>query len=165
MRDTVRETETRLTEQLASNERTRHALLLRESLQRSLLDAAPVAIVALDSEGRYFLFNQGAERLFGYKAHEFIGRDAPMPDRVGDFAPPLMVPAGFAAMAALRKERGGARMPRTGACCARWPSRASRRWKCRCCIATAARCTRCWRWRRCRTRAVTATACSRSPPT
>jgi len=111
MRDDVRGTETELTEQLARNERTRSELVLRESLQRSLLDAAPVAIVALSSEGRYFLFNQGAERLFGHRSEDFIGRDAPMSDRVGDFAPPLMVPTGFAAMAALLKERGGADMP------------------------------------------------------
>ncbi|GAA5002463.1 hybrid sensor histidine kinase/response regulator [Pseudoluteimonas lycopersici] len=111
MRDNVRDTEDRLNEQLANNERTRQSLLLRESLQRSLLDAAPVAIVALDSEGRYFLFNQGAERLFGYQAQEFVGRDAPMLDRVGDFAPPLMVQAGFAAMAKQWAERGGTAMP------------------------------------------------------
>ena len=111
MRDNVRGTETELTEQLARNERTRSELVLRESLQRSLVDAAPVAIVALNSEGRYFLFNPGAERLFGYRPEDFIGRDAPMPDRVGDFAPPLMLPASFAAMAALLKERAGAEMP------------------------------------------------------
>jgi signal transduction histidine kinase/HPt (histidine-containing phosphotransfer) domain-containing protein/ActR/RegA family two-component response regulator len=111
MRGDVRRTEHELTEQLARNERTRTELVLRESLQRLLLDAAPVAIVALNSEGRYFLFNPGAERLFGYRAGEFIGRDAPMLDRVGDFAPALMVPGGFAAMAAHWKERGGAPMP------------------------------------------------------
>jgi signal transduction histidine kinase/CheY-like chemotaxis protein/HPt (histidine-containing phosphotransfer) domain-containing protein len=106
MRDTVRASEAELTEQLARNERTRAELLLRESLQRLLLDAAPVAIVALDAEGRYFLFNEGAERLFGYRAQEFIGRDAPTQDRVGDFAPALMVPDGFASMARLLERRG-----------------------------------------------------------
>jgi len=106
MRDTVRETETRFTEQLASNERTRQSLLLRESLQRSLLEAAPVAIVALDSAGRYFLFNPGAERLFGYRAQDFIGRDAPMPDQVGDFAPTLIAPDDYAALLAQLPERG-----------------------------------------------------------
>jgi signal transduction histidine kinase/DNA-binding response OmpR family regulator len=110
MRDDVSRTETELTEQLARNERTRGELVLRESLQRSLLDAAPVAIMALNGEGRYFLFNPGAEQLFGYRAEEFIGRDAPMPDTVGDFAPMLMVPDGFAAIAAQWKERGGAPM-------------------------------------------------------
>ncbi|HET7126470.1 MAG TPA: Tar ligand binding domain-containing protein, partial [Lysobacter sp.] len=111
MRDDVRRTETELTEQLARNERTRGELVLRESLQRSLLDAAPVAIMALNGEGRYFLFNQGAEHLFGYRAEEFIGHDASTLDRVGDFAPALMVHEGFAAMAAQWKERGGAPMP------------------------------------------------------
>ena len=110
MRDDVSRTESELTEQLARNERTRDELLLRESLQRSLLDAAPVAIVALNSEGRYFLFNQGAERLFGYRAHDFIGRDAPTIDQVGDFAPALMLPKGFAQMGALLAGRGGQAM-------------------------------------------------------
>lgn len=111
MRDDVRRTESELTEHLDRNERIRRELVLRESLQRSLLEAAPVAIVALGGEGRYFLFNPGAERLFGYRAQEFIGRDAPMLDQVGDFAPALMVPDGFAAMAMQWKERGGAPMP------------------------------------------------------
>jgi signal transduction histidine kinase/CheY-like chemotaxis protein/HPt (histidine-containing phosphotransfer) domain-containing protein len=110
MRDTVRDSEAELTAQLERNERTRAELLLRESLQRSLLDAAPVAIVALDGEGRYFLFNQGAERLFGYRAQEFIGRDAPTLDRVGDFAPSLLLPDGFAILDGLLRERGGAAM-------------------------------------------------------
>jgi signal transduction histidine kinase/CheY-like chemotaxis protein/HPt (histidine-containing phosphotransfer) domain-containing protein len=105
MRDDVRRSEAELTEQLARNERTRAELLLRESLQRSLLDAAPVAIVALNSQGRYFLFNQGAERLFGHRAQDFIGHDAPTPDQVGDFAPALMVPGGFATLAAQLRDR------------------------------------------------------------
>ena len=88
------------------NRRLRQALLVASARNA----AGEVAIVALNSEGRYFLFNAGAERLFGYRAEEFIGRDAPMLDRVGDFAPTLMAPGGFAAMAAQWKERGGAAM-------------------------------------------------------
>ena len=111
MRDNVRATEDKLTAQLASNERTRGELVLRESLQRSLLEAAPVAIAAINSQGRYFLFNPGAEQLFGYRAGEFIGRDAPMLDQVGDFAPALMLPAAYATLAAQLAERGGGPVP------------------------------------------------------
>jgi signal transduction histidine kinase/CheY-like chemotaxis protein/HPt (histidine-containing phosphotransfer) domain-containing protein len=79
MRDDVLGFETELTEQLARNEATRAMLERRERFQRALLDAAPTAIVAVDDQGRYTLFNPAAERLFGYDASEFIGRPAPSP--------------------------------------------------------------------------------------
>ncbi|GAB3101347.1 response regulator [Lysobacter terrae] len=91
MRRDVLGFETELTEQLARNERVNAELVRREALQRLLMEAAPTAIAAIDSEGRYFLFNPAAERLLGYRAEEFLGRDAPTQDHVGDFAP-LLVP-------------------------------------------------------------------------
>src|SRR5688500_8775836 len=90
MRADVLEFENKLTDQLARNERTRAELARRESFQRSLLDALPTAVVALDANGRYFLFNNAAEQLSGHGAQDFIGKDAPMLDQVGDFAPPLV---------------------------------------------------------------------------
>jgi len=79
MRSDVLGFETELTQQLARNESIRAALERRERFQRALLDAAPTAIVAVDDQGRYTLFNRAAERLFGYDAGEFIGRPAPSP--------------------------------------------------------------------------------------
>ncbi|HEV8693827.1 MAG TPA: PAS domain S-box protein, partial [Lysobacter sp.] len=74
MRRDVLGFETELTEQLARNEKTRAELERRELFQRSLLDAAQVAIVAMDGEGRWNVFNPFAERMLGWRADEVIGR-------------------------------------------------------------------------------------------
>ncbi|QNP39421.1 response regulator [Lysobacter solisilvae (ex Woo and Kim 2020)] len=111
MRRDVLGFETSLTEQLARNERVNAELARREALQRSLMDAAPTAIAAIDSQGRYFLFNPGAERLFGHRAEDFIGKDAPMLDSVGDFAPALVPADSYARLAQLLSERTGKPVP------------------------------------------------------
>jgi PAS domain S-box-containing protein len=51
-----------------------------ESL-RAVFNAAPLAIVAVDGEGRVTRWNDGAERMFGWKRSEVLGRPAPyLPD-------------------------------------------------------------------------------------
>lgn len=45
----------------------------KEFLER-LIDSTVDAIVAADMDGKIILFNHGAERLFGYQAHDVIGR-------------------------------------------------------------------------------------------
>lgn len=40
----------------------------------SLIDASVDGIVAADMEGNVILFNQGAERIYGYRAEEVVGR-------------------------------------------------------------------------------------------
>jgi len=74
MRNDVLGFETELTEQLARNENVRAELERRELFQRSLLDAAQVAILAMDGEGRWTIFNAFAERMLGWSADEVIGR-------------------------------------------------------------------------------------------
>ncbi|HEY0502404.1 MAG TPA: ATP-binding protein [Lysobacter sp.] len=74
MRRDVLGFETELTEQLARNEQTRAELERRELFQRSLLEAAQVAIVAMDGEGRWSVFNPFAERLLGWRSDEIIGK-------------------------------------------------------------------------------------------
>jgi two-component system cell cycle sensor histidine kinase/response regulator CckA len=44
----------------------------------ALLDAAPLAIIALDAESRITMWNPAAERLFGWAANEVIGRPPPV---------------------------------------------------------------------------------------
>jgi two-component system cell cycle sensor histidine kinase/response regulator CckA len=44
----------------------------------ALLDAAPLAILALDVESRVTMWNPGAERLFGWRADEVLGRPLPV---------------------------------------------------------------------------------------
>jgi histidine kinase len=53
-----------------SNAELRQAYDLRDNLLRS----SPDAVVATDEAGRIILFNEGAERLFGYTAAEVLGR-------------------------------------------------------------------------------------------
>ena len=79
-------------------ERT-HAEVRRHSLEmryRQILSIAPDAIVALDENLNIAMFNQAAERLFGYNADDAIGRNAdallparllgPIKDQVKAFA-------------------------------------------------------------------------------
>ena len=48
----------------------------------AVLDASDDAIIATDLTGKVFTWNQGAERIYGYAAKEFIGRS------LGDLMPP-----------------------------------------------------------------------------
>ena len=101
MRADVLGFETELTEQLARNEVTHAILERRERFQRALLDAAPTAIMAVDDQGRYTLFNAAAERLFGHPASAFIGKRAPSPLHDGpDCAPWLATADEYLALAA-----------------------------------------------------------------
>jgi signal transduction histidine kinase/DNA-binding response OmpR family regulator len=49
-------------------------LARREAFQRSLLDAAQAAILVLDAQGRWVVFNHFAEQLLGWRADEIIGK-------------------------------------------------------------------------------------------
>lgn len=111
MRRDVIAFETELTQQLARNERVNAELARREALQRSLMEAVPTAIAAIDSQGRYFLFNPGAERLLGHDAMDFIGKDAPKLDSVGDFAPVLVPPDTYENLSKMLSERTGEAVP------------------------------------------------------
>ncbi|MDR7100162.1 signal transduction histidine kinase/CheY-like chemotaxis protein/HPt (histidine-containing phosphotransfer) domain-containing protein [Lysobacter niabensis] len=109
MRRDVLGFETELTEQLARNEKVRAELEQRERFQRSLLDAAQVAIIAMDGEGRWTTFNAFAERMLGWRAEEVVGRvprhasDASLPDD----APRLMPKATAERIAAEVSQRLG----------------------------------------------------------
>ncbi|MGJ7902738.1 ATP-binding protein [Lysobacter sp. 1R34A] len=75
MRRDVLGFETELTGQLIRNERTRAELERRERFQRSLLDSAQIAILAVDGDGCLILVNAFAERLLGVSAEEVIGHE------------------------------------------------------------------------------------------
>jgi PAS domain S-box-containing protein len=47
-------------------------------LLRAVLDNSPVAIIAMDNDLRVLLWNAAAERLFGWRADEVIGRPNPI---------------------------------------------------------------------------------------
>jgi PAS domain S-box-containing protein len=54
---------------------TKRALAASEQVKSSILDAALDGIVSIDTTGRVVEFNPAAERIFGYKARETLGRD------------------------------------------------------------------------------------------
>ncbi|MEJ2659810.1 MAG: PAS domain S-box protein [Desulfobacteraceae bacterium] len=69
--------------QEARNQRERKqaqaALQRTNDMLRALIEAAPVAIIDLDLEGRvHSVWNPAAEKMLGWRAHEAIGRLLPM---------------------------------------------------------------------------------------
>ncbi|MBI2060466.1 MAG: PAS domain S-box protein [Nitrospirae bacterium] len=54
---------------------------------RKVVDATPLAIVGVDAEGRVWLWNPAAERIFGWSADEVLGRPNPLvpPERLEEF--------------------------------------------------------------------------------
>jgi two-component system sensor kinase FixL len=60
---------------LTDRNRADTALRASELRWRSVVDSAVDAIIVIDSKGRVEAFNRGAERLFGYREDEVIGRN------------------------------------------------------------------------------------------
>ncbi|KGM54042.1 hypothetical protein N800_05570 [Lysobacter daejeonensis GH1-9] len=92
MRRNVVAFEERLTENLRQVERTRAELARRERFLSSLLAAAQAAILAVDRDGRWTVFNPFAERMLGWRADDILGKvvrygGQPRPDDG-----PLLVP-------------------------------------------------------------------------
>jgi len=91
-RDVVRY-ESDLTGQLAVNEAVRQELERREEFQRSLLNAAQVAILAMDGQGRWIMYNPFAEKLLGWRPHELLGKVPRHGTKPADDDSPMLVPA------------------------------------------------------------------------
>ena len=70
------------TEKVVANQRSRAA----EQRFRSILRLSPEAVITTGPQGTIRLFSKGAEDIFGYKAHEVIGRslDVLIPERFRD---------------------------------------------------------------------------------
>jgi two-component system sensor histidine kinase EvgS len=75
MRAHVRRIETQLTDQLMHNDRVRVALERREHFQRLLLEAAQVAIFAVDEDGGFSQVNPFAEQMLGWPVGSLVGRE------------------------------------------------------------------------------------------
>jgi two-component system, NarL family, sensor histidine kinase EvgS len=105
MRADILSYEDEQTESLARTEDMHRALQRRELFQRSLLNAAPTVIVALDAEGVFTHVNPFAEQMLGYAAKDLLGHRARMDesglataDRLPT-APALLDPAEVAQVA------------------------------------------------------------------
>ena len=71
------DTERRLSEALERELAARSAGELAESTLRAVVDASPLAIVSLDLDGRVASWNASAELMFGWSAHEVMGKPSP----------------------------------------------------------------------------------------
>lgn len=59
---------------ITERKRAEDAIRASEALRRAILDSTLDAILAIDATGRIILFNQAAEKLFGYSANEALGQ-------------------------------------------------------------------------------------------
>jgi len=69
---------TAIARDLTARKRADVALRTSELRWRSIIDSAVDGIIVIDAKGRIEAFNRGAERLFGYRALEVIGRNVHM---------------------------------------------------------------------------------------
>jgi PAS domain S-box-containing protein len=94
------------TKRLIHSEQIARAETLAERRFRQLLEAAPDAILEVDSEGKIVLLNETAERMFGYSREELLGlrvetlvpaamRGAHVEHRRSYTSQPLMRPMGI----------------------------------------------------------------------
>ncbi len=58
--------------------RAQSELATREAHLRSILDTVPESMIVIDESGLITLFSAAAEQLFGYAAHEVVGRNVKM---------------------------------------------------------------------------------------
>ena len=85
----IRESDGRILRVVEISEDITEQARMQEEIQKksdfldNILKNSPDGIVGNDSTGHIFLFNEGAERIFGYKASEAIGKR-----RVSDLYPP-----------------------------------------------------------------------------
>lgn len=76
----------RLEEEIAERRRAEQALRASQARLAGILDIADDAVIAVNEQQTITLFNQGAERIFGYTAPEMIGQtlDRLLPTHVQD---------------------------------------------------------------------------------
>ena len=66
---------------ITKSKKSEAALQEANSKLKALVQASPAAIVGLDLQGKVISWNPAAERIFGWRQDEVIGR--PHPDRTG----------------------------------------------------------------------------------
>ncbi|MFT3924333.1 MAG: PAS domain-containing protein [Myxococcales bacterium] len=76
---------------------------------RSLLDAAPIGVAAVDRTGRVTAWNREAERLFGWTSQEVLGNSAPIepPETAAEFRRACLGAGHVAATSAQLRRRDG----------------------------------------------------------
>ncbi len=87
-------------------------LQTRSEVLAALVDAAPVAILALDLDKRITMWNPACERMFGWTAEEIIGEPYPLVppdewDRFAEFFATVIGGQGFTGVEGLRRGKNG----------------------------------------------------------
>ncbi|HIC97597.1 MAG TPA: PAS domain S-box protein, partial [Aquificaceae bacterium] len=60
---------------ITPRKRAEQSLAERGALFRALAENAPLAVILMDEEGKIIYFNPAAEKIFGYRAEEVLGKD------------------------------------------------------------------------------------------
>src|SRR5690606_24325914 len=96
-----------LHEDITERKRAEEALRQTTEMLEALVRAAPVAITALDLEGRVEIWNPAAERIFGWTEEEARGRVTPIvpPDREDELRHELAQAARGEAIVGIETER------------------------------------------------------------
>ncbi|MFN7923177.1 MAG: PAS domain S-box protein [Bryobacteraceae bacterium] len=78
---------TDITERKGLEQRLEHALRESSEMLRTLVQAAPLAVVSVDRQGLVTSWNPAAERMFGYSEQEALGRLSPAipPEQLDEF--------------------------------------------------------------------------------
>ncbi|HET9837986.1 MAG TPA: PAS domain S-box protein [Candidatus Angelobacter sp.] len=65
---------TRLTREISERRRAEEAMRMSQARFAGILEISAAAVISTDSDQRITLFNQAAEKIFGYKAGEMLGQ-------------------------------------------------------------------------------------------
>jgi PAS domain S-box-containing protein len=76
-----------ITRDVSERRRAEESLVTTSDTLSALVHASPLAVIALDREGRVTLWNPAAERIFGWSEGEVLGRTLPFvqPEREPEF--------------------------------------------------------------------------------
>ncbi|HSM74847.1 MAG TPA: PAS domain S-box protein, partial [Desulfobacterales bacterium] len=97
---------------ITERKRVEEALARSEAFQRAMIACSPVALYSIDPRGNVLTWNASAERIFGWKADEVLGRPLPIvpDDKQAEFARLrglLMAGRNFSNLQLVRRKRDG----------------------------------------------------------
>jgi PAS domain S-box-containing protein len=101
---------------ISERKRAEEALRASEEYQRAMIACSPVALYSVDADGVVLTWNHSAERVFGWRAEEVVGRPLPIvPDGMREEFAALRERAlddeGFVAEELVRQRKDGALIP------------------------------------------------------
>ncbi|MFY9943491.1 MAG: PAS domain S-box protein [Desulfobacterales bacterium] len=97
---------------ITERKRVEEALARSEAFQRAMIACSPVALYSIDAQGNVLTWNTSAERIFGWKADEVLGRPLPIvpDDKQPEFKrirSSLLAGQAFANLEVVRRKKDG----------------------------------------------------------